>query len=500
MSVALAASVNTAPVRVEALVYGRASKDRHKLMRSIRDQIQDCETWCEPIGWNVAKVITDADRSASQWRRKEREGFDEAIELIKSGKYGGFVTWEPSRAGRDMAIYVQLRAACQNAGVLYLTHGRVYDFSRSDDTFMLGFEFLRAEADANTMRERQLRTARLNAERGRPHGRVPYGYRRVYDDRTGILIGQEPDPHTGEMVRMMAREVLNGASPYQVAIRLQDMGEPTPQGPREGNLSVGWAALTVKQILRNPTMAGKRVYRGEIIGDAGWEPLISAEDFARLQRILYDPARRVHVSDGVSPKALLTHIAKCHYCGRPLTRATYKAKGKAPAHPRTMKYHCQFRGCYKVVVGADWLDEFVSAAAVAWFGRPENIAMLIADDAAWADRASEAELRLVELQARLDEAADRYAAGAITLSTLSRVEATLRPQIDEAQKSTVPPITDDGIRALVTSSDVEAAWNSTGLEERRRIIKAVFEIRIMQAPVKGRKSFQPERVVITPRA
>lgn len=70
---------------------------------------------------------------------------------------------------------MQLRAACQRAEVLYLTHGRVYDLSRSDDIFMMGFEFLRAEADANTMRERQLRTVRLNAEKGRPHGRLAYG-------------------------------------------------------------------------------------------------------------------------------------------------------------------------------------------------------------------------------------------------------------------------------------------------------------------------------------
>ena len=164
---------------VEAIVYGRASQDRHLLMRSIDDQVTECEAWCRPLGWHVARVIKDANRSASQWRRREREGFEEALGLIESGQYGGFVTWEPSRAGRDLAVYVQLRAACQRAGVLYLTHGRVYDLSRSDDSFMMGFEFLRAEADANTMHERQLRTVRLNAEKGRPHGRLCYGYRRV---------------------------------------------------------------------------------------------------------------------------------------------------------------------------------------------------------------------------------------------------------------------------------------------------------------------------------
>jgi len=204
---------------IDAVIYGRASKDRLRLMRSIGDQIADCRGWCEPLGWRVVDVITDADRSASQWRRKEREGFEEALGLIESGRIQGFVTWEPSRAGRDLAIYVQLRAACQRAGVLYLTQGRVYDFSRSDDSFMMGFEFLRAEADANTMRERQLRTARRNAEKGRPHGRLAYGYRRVYDERTGVLIRQEPDPHTGQIVRDAARDVLAGAS------TLSELGE-----------------------------------------------------------------------------------------------------------------------------------------------------------------------------------------------------------------------------------------------------------------------------------
>lgn len=487
-------------IGIDALIYGRASKDRHKLMRSIGDQVEECKGWCASLSWNVATIITDADRSASQWRRREREGWEEAIELIRSGKYGAFVTWEPSRAGRDMEIYVQLRKACQEAGVLYMTHGRVYDFGRSDDTFMLGFEFLRAEADANTMRERQLRTARLNAERGRPHGRLPFGYRRVYDPRTGVLLGQEPDRHKAELVRMMAREVLNGSSAFQIANMLQDAGEPTPQGPRKDNLSPGWQAQTIKQILRNPTIIGKRVYRGEVIGDASWEPLISAEDFERIQRIIFDPARRVHVTDGVQPKALLSHIARCHYCGRPLTRTTYKAKGRAPVHPRTPKYHCRFRGCYKVVVASNWLDEFVSSAAVEWFSQSANIALLTADDIDWSARMQEADTRVRELQTRLDEANDLFATGSIAQQSLARIEATLRPQIEEAQRAGVPPIVDDGVRVLATAADVRAAWEATSFEERRRIIKAVFEVRIKQSPVKGSKTFQPERVLITPRS
>ncbi|QBE49694.1 recombinase family protein [Leucobacter triazinivorans] len=42
---------------------------------------------------------------------------------------------------------------------------------------------------------------------------------------------------------------------------LQDLGEPLPQKPRDEDTSRGWSAITIKQILRNPTIAGKRVYR-----------------------------------------------------------------------------------------------------------------------------------------------------------------------------------------------------------------------------------------------
>lgn len=485
-------------VALDALLYGRASQDRKKLMRSIKDQIEECKGWCAPLNWNVAKIITDADRSASQWRRREREGWEEAIELIRSGRYGAFVTWEPSRAGRDMEIYVQLRKACQQAGVLYMTHGRVYDFARSDDSFMIGFEFLRAEADANNMRERQLRTAKLNAERGRPHGRLSFGYRRVYDEHTGVLLRQEPDPHTGELVKMMAREVLSGTSPFKVANMLQDMGEPIPQGPREGHLDRGWGSLTVKQILRNPTIAGKRVYRGKVIGDAAWEPLVSEADFARIQKILFDPARRVHHHDGVTPKSLLAYIAICHYCGRPLVRTTNKNKS-ATGGPRVPRYHCKFRGCLKVMIASEWLDEFVSAAAVAWLSQPENVAVLAADDEDWASRSAEAELRITALQERLDDATDQFTAGAISGSVLARIEATLRPQIEEAQRDAVPTVIDDGVRALMSAEDVQAAWDASDLMEKRRIVKLLFEVRIVQAPKRGPRTVQPERVVITPR-
>jgi hypothetical protein len=130
----------------------------------------------------------------------------------------------------------------------------------------------------------------------------------VYDERSGTLIRQEPDPHTAQIVRDAARDVLAGASLWSVAVRLQDAGELTPmkpwsEGPR------GWDTHTVRQVLQNPAIAGKRVYRGEVFGEADWEPLICWEDFQHLQRLFADPGRRVKGGGAMSALAWRNSLA-----------------------------------------------------------------------------------------------------------------------------------------------------------------------------------------------
>jgi len=84
-------------------------------------------------------------------------------------------------------------------------------------------------------------------------------------------------------------------------------------------------------------------------------------------------------------------------------------------------------------------------------------------------RGAVASEELASLQQRLDEAADRYAAGELPLSMLTRVEQQLRPKIEQAQRALVPPISDENIRALVTAGDVRAAWDELALAEQRQV-------------------------------
>ncbi|MGO1539876.1 MAG: recombinase family protein [Leucobacter sp.] len=481
-----------------ALIYTRASMDRHYLMRSTDDQETDCRDWCNQQGWQVGKVITDANRSASQWRTREREGFEEALELIASKEYDAFVTWEPSRAGRELLAYVQLRAACQEAGVLYLTKGRVYDFDRSDDAFMMGLEFLTAEKDAAVIRERQLRTVRLNAQKGRPHGRLPYGYRRIYDEHTGALIRQEIDPEKAAIITNAVDEILNGIPVNAIVTRLNKQGIPTPMKPTSDH-SRGWMSATLRQLLKSPTIAGLRKYRGEVIGEADWPAIISRDRWEEVNQVLSDRAvrtRYVEKDNHSHPKWLLSFIAKCGYCSCPLVRLNGVIPRK-DGSPRN-NYVCSVTGCRKISIDVERTDTFVVGALMGWLSEPESMAVIAAaDDESLADRIGQAEQRLVTLRQRLDEAAEQYAEGAISLSMLSNIERRLNPEIERAAKAAVPPISDRALLDLLHDQNMDSAWNCLDLLEKRRLIRMLFDIRIEKARQLG-GIFDPSRIKITP--
>ncbi|WP_141381619.1 recombinase family protein [Microbacterium lacticum] len=483
---------------VNALIYTRASMDRKYLMRSTGDQETDCRTWCDQQAWHVGKVITDANRSASKWRTREREGFEEALHLIESQEYAAFVTWEPSRAGRELLAFVQLRAACQEAGVLYLTKGRVYDFSRHDDSFMMGLEFLTAEKDAAIIRDRQLRTVRLHAQQGRPHGRLPYGYRRVYDPHTGVLLRQEIDPEKAAIITRAVEDILNGVPINAIVTQLNREGVPTPMKPNTEN-SRGWMSSSLRQILLSPTIVGLRKYRGEIIGEADWPAIIPREKWEQVNRVLADRARRTRYVDEDNhshPKWLLSFVAKCGYCSRGLVRL----HGVIPRKngERRDNYTCAAVGCRKISIDIPRTDEFVVSTLLGWLSKPESLAVLAGPGENWQEQIEEAEARVAQLRGRLDEAAEEYAAGRISMAMLSSIEQRLKPQIVEAAKATVPPVSDATVLHLMSAEDIETAWNGLDLLEQRRIVKTLFDIRIVKAKQMG-GIFDTGRIRIEPR-
>lgn len=58
---------------------------------------------------------------------------------------------------------------------------------------------------------------------------------------------------------------------------------PAPSASSATPTGKPFHTTTLRRVLTNPRMAGLRVHRGEVIGEASWEPVISRGDFERLR-------------------------------------------------------------------------------------------------------------------------------------------------------------------------------------------------------------------------
>jgi DNA invertase Pin-like site-specific DNA recombinase len=454
-----------------AVIYGRVSQDRSE-GKSVDDQLAECRAWAQREGWQVIVEHRDDGISASRYANgKVRPGWQSVMDLITVGQVDLLCVWEVSRASRDRAVWSALLAACQERDVRIATGGRVHDPSDPDDGFLLDLGGALAVRESAVTSKRIRRAVRARAAEGRPHGRIPYGYRREHDPATGKVLRQVPDEQTAPVVREIASRLLAGEALNAVAVDLNSRGIPASRGGR-------WDLTQVKRLAISPANAGLRAHLGEITGPAQWPALISETDHRVLVAKLTDPARRT-ARDG-SVKHLLVGIAECGVCGAPCRRV--KNRG-------TPSYMCGTRFC--VTRSQVPLDAFVTEVVITRLSRPDALVLLTGprdgDAAAAAEQAR-------ELRARLTSFYDQAADGRISPTGLARIEARLLEQIKATERRAHPR----GLPSVVTdlaSPDAAATWQSLSVPQRREVVRALLVPRILLSG-KGTRFFNPDRIEI----
>lgn len=460
---------------MRAVIYARVSSDPRGVGRSTAEQQADCRTIIEREGWDIVATFVDNDRSASRYANQERPEYRKLMRFLEQGDADVLVTWEASRTQRDLDAYVKLRDLCRTAGVLWCYSGRVYDLDRTDDAFTTGLDALLAEREASQTRDRVMRSVRANAAEGRPHGRLTYGYERVYDERSGELVEQIIREDQAAVVREAAQRVLAGETPYAVAQDFNTRGVPTPRGGQHG-----WDLIQIKRLCVNPAYIAKRVHRGQVVADAMWPPILDEATFYALTSKLNDPARRTQRDSAV--KYLLSGIATCGACG---------GRIRARKNKNHRAYSCidQWHVTRNVVP----VDAKVERVICVLLSRPDVADLFDVDDGA----AVEARAEVAELKARLEAFYDAAAAGELTPQALARIEARLLPQVEAAERRARTAVVSPAV-AGAAGPDAAERWKELALPVKREVIRELVTVRIL--PVgQGRRTFDPDSVEITPR-
>lgn len=457
---------------MRALIYTRVSEDRAG-GRSPAEQESDARQVCEREGWDVAAVITDTV-GASRHSKGTRGGWAKAKTMIAKGDVDVLVTWEASRAQRDLTAYAELRDLCVANNVLWNYSGRTRDLASKDDRFTSGLDALLAEREADETSHRVQRAIRANAIQGRPHGRRLFGYTRVYDPTSGALTGQTPNSDEAPTVARMFADYLGGAGCKTIARTLNAEDVTTGSGAK-------WSDKTVHDILTNPAFAARRVHRGEIIGAANWPAIVTDDTFDRVQARLQ--TQKTYAARANPRARLLTGTARCGVCG---------AKAGV-IHDRNYRkvYACKAKYC--VTRDLNKVDAFVSDLIVERLSRPDVAEAL--RDAPTSPAVDDARTRLAGLKARLDEAVNECVAGRLSPATLARLEAQLLPQIrsaeGDARQALLP------INLEVPASGVAKWWDGLTDEVKREVVRNLFAaIVIKPSSKRGARVFDPDCVQV----
>jgi site-specific DNA recombinase len=473
--------------QVIARAYTRVSKDRSGRSRSTGQQDDDLSGDCERRGWVKGESYSDNSKSASRYSRDERGDFEQLIADLEHDRFGGHVLllWESSRGSRRVGEWVRLIDLCEQRGVYFWvhTHSRVYDPANPRDRRTLLEDAVDSEYESGKTSSRIKRDVAASAVQGRPHGRCPYGYRRVYDPHTRKLIGQEPDPDEAVYVEELFTRVLAGHSVYTIAREWDDRGVRTRSGLR-------WRAEHLRPMLLRPCYAGLRAHvPGRTHGGgsrvvteaqlypARWKGLVSVADWHTVQRRMRDPERGKVVRPGKA-KYLLSVIARCGVCEGAMS-VGYRSRGA--------EYGCHERGCVRVLL-AD-LDTYIEGVLFEHLSRPAVIEDIRRREEAGTGEVSSLRDDLARLQAVNEELADALSSGQLSVTLAAATERKNLEKIGKLEVRIKELTVASPVHGLIEPGvDVRQRWDAAPISARREIVRALFtaeglgQIRVVRAP------------------
>ncbi|PZH16768.1 hypothetical protein C1I97_06025 [Streptomyces sp. NTH33] len=318
--------------------YLRVSKGKGKTARSISDQHRDnlaAEKDHGPWGWGEPYKDTG---SASKFATKARDDFERLPADLTSGAFGEpddvLVLWEISRLARETGRGVALIDAAEAGGYrIHVTSlDRTFTPRNYGDRHSLISGTNDAEKEARLLSVRTLRGVNSAVDEGRPHGKIPFGYRRTYEliDGRPRPVSQEAVPDEGPLVELFERVAgWNGRKRESVRAVALDWER---RGIRSRETGVVLSRQYLVQMLRRKAYIGIRVHGGtERPGN--WKALVEPELFEAVQRVLTDPTRKTHT--GTQIKHVLTGVLRCDTCG-----GTVSVKPGGRAYDGRLVYRC----------------------------------------------------------------------------------------------------------------------------------------------------------------
>jgi len=377
-------------------------------------------------GWEVESVTPyiEAGRSGKDMNRPQMQRLQADV---RDGKIDVVIAFKIDRVSRSVRDFLNLWHFFEEHNVELVILKEKFDTSHPAGEFLMVILLGFAQMERRVIGDRTQAVMEDRANRGLSNGGCRYGYKSDPKER-GRLI---PDPEWAKIIQenfFDAVERLGSAGAVQREL-IERWQITVPKRDTRSGKVIGGKPFTKQQvmrILRNPLYIGQIIW-GEIVCENCHEPLISKEQFERVQAILDQTTKhRSNRTAGRGRDYTLRGLVRCR-CGAVMTpKSATGRNGKHRYYECTRKNHLGRTECAARGIPAEPLEAAV-VARVAEIGTSEDARMQIITEA----------LKLVDSNAHLaeKEAENVRNRRAVVKAEINRLVAVLKKSGDQVFES-----------------------------------------------------------------
>ncbi|KNY24788.1 recombinase family protein [Pseudobacteroides cellulosolvens] len=329
--------------------YIRVSTAKESQKSSIENQKKILKEWASINGYNLVRFYIDVKSGAYSYLRNEMQ---QLREDIKKGIINGVISKEIARTSRDIMDILELKRSLGDYGAFFISLKENYDSRTDDDEFLLVIHAGLAQKERKTTASRVKVTQLLKAKEGKTNVASPaFGYM-LTPDKQYLMVNDE----TSKIYRLIVEKFLEGWGQLKICKYLNSQGIPSKRGEK-------WHTNSIRTILTNPVYLGitiynattmvrdstgrqKRLVRPEsewIIRHNTHEPLITNEEYEKVQQIINERKEKDSKEWSCEKKYLLSGFLYCSVCNGKIYGGKQPSKAKNPKEPYYFYYVDQNR-------------------------------------------------------------------------------------------------------------------------------------------------------------
>lgn len=207
----------------KAIGYVRVSLEKQVEGTSLENQMERIRQYCEYKNLNLISIIKDAGVSGG--KNKDREGFNQLLNMLESGEGNVVILYSLERLSRDMLTLLAIERLLDEYEVeLHTIEGQV-DTSTPDGFMSFAMRSFLGEMERRQVKFRTKRIMQHMKNQGAVVGAIPYGFK-----RNGDML--EPEPIEQDVIEVVNASYSNGMRLVDICAHLRSLGHKTRNGKK----------------------------------------------------------------------------------------------------------------------------------------------------------------------------------------------------------------------------------------------------------------------------